>query len=371
MAQSVSVNQMLDNAEQINKPQKLVDVTALENLADIKYKKGGVIRTKGGVDVQKAMQIVETPSIKTPLDVYATLESIQEKALGITAASKGVADTGGKATIYEGNQANTADRFGLLNKSYAFGYRRFASLYENGVREHLSKKMAIDVLGPNGIDIKEISKKDIFWKNDKFGVQVESSAAEEALSIADKRAKLNFLQSQNGSPVINPQKSVEIQGQISGMTEEQMRELLDVSEFGDANLMAEADRDIERILEGEVFKPNLHANTAYLQRFVDYFTDHEEDITAEQFAGLERYMASLNPIVVQNMVRELEIQKLKQQAMQISLAEDPNGVTSGGNPTNPADDTNPLNGGGGRIPKPRRIIEETSQEITSNQANQF
>lgn len=359
MAQSVNINQMLDNAEQINKPQKIVDVTALENLADVKYKRGGgVIRTKGGVDAQKAIQFVDTPSINAPLEVFATLENIQEKALGVTAASKGVADPDGKATIYEGNEANTADRYGLLNKSYAFGYRRFAKLYEAGVREHLLKEIAVDILGPDGIDIEIIRKRDIFHKNDEFGIIVEATDAEQQLDLADKRQKTNYLQAQVQNPVINQMKATEMSGLIAGFTDEQMRELLDVSDYGDARLMSEAERDIERILEGETFLPNARANTAYKQRFVDYFIDHEDDFTPEVFAAFARYIESLDAIIVQNTVRQLEAEQLKVQAQQMALATDPNGMVRG--------DDEPLAGGNGSQPRPRRQIEETPREITSN-----
>ena len=362
MAQSVNINQMLDNAEQINKPQKIVDVTALENLADVKYKRGGgVIRTKGGVDAQKAIQFVQTPSINTPIQVFDVLEAIQEKALGVTAGDKGVADPDGKATIYEGNQANTANRYGLLNKSYAFGYRRFSALYENGAREHLVKAVAVDILGPDGVDVVMIKGSDIFKKNDKFGIIVEATDAEAQLDLAKKRQKNNFLQAQIQNPAINQTKLTEMSGLIAGFSDEQMRELLDVSDFGDAKLMSDAERDIERILEGEDFLPNMRANAAYKQRFVDYFIDHEEDFKPETFSRFTQYIESLNPIIIANTVRDLESEQLKVQAEQMALATDPNGMVRGGD--------NPLDGGNGSAPRPRRQIEETPREITSNNIN--
>jgi len=52
----------------------------------------------------------------------------------------------------------------------------------------------------------------------------------------------------------------------------------DTSAFGNQELMSEAERDIENILDGEVLKPNRNANNAYRQRILDYMTDHEEDI---------------------------------------------------------------------------------------------
>lgn len=308
MAQSVTINQMLDNAEQINKPMKIVDITAIDDLARLKYRKDGNIEVKGNVG--NAIKFVETPSITTPLNVFDKLDSIQEKSSGVTAASKGIAEED-KVGIYEGNQANAADRFGLLNKSYAFGYQRFAKLYEWGVREHLTKKIGIDILGAEGIDLEEVSKRDIFWKDDTFGVMVEASNAELAMSEVEKRTKIAFLSSQVGNPIQNPKKAYEIQASIAGYTDEEIRQLTDVQEFGDAELLAEAERDIELIIDGKVIQPNQHANVAYKQRFVDYMSDNQENLDDETFNILVQYTAQLQPIIEKNVGRQLVDEQVK------------------------------------------------------------
>jgi len=121
--------------------------------------------------------------------VFDKLEVIQEKASGVTAGGKGVEDTDGRVAIYEGNQAAAADKFGLLNKSYSFGYDRFAKLYEAGVREHLNKKVAVDIVGTSGVEVTKISKRDLFKKDDKYGVLVESSANDVANDIQEQTIK--------------------------------------------------------------------------------------------------------------------------------------------------------------------------------------
>lgn len=309
MAKAVSINQMLDNSEKINKPQRKIMSGAIENMAQLKYRREGNIIVKKDIDINKAFQIVETPAIDAPLKVFEQLDQIQQRSSGVTAGDNGAAENnaGAKATIYNGNQANSADRFGYFNKSYSFGYKSFSRLYEHGVREHLLKKEAIDILGPDGIEIEEISRKDIFWKNDKFGVMVESSKAEEALSIDDKKAKLGFLASQDALPtgsIQNKKKSYEIQALAVGLSEEQVRQLMDNSEFGDEELMADAERDIELILDGQNIPPNQEATTAYKQRFVDYMLKNQETgLTEDEFNRLTAYVALLQPIIMRNTVR--------------------------------------------------------------------
>lgn len=323
MAQAVSINQMLDNGEQVNKPQRFVNTSALENLAQLKYRREGWIYVKKDFDATKIVQPMTTPSISTPLLVFDRLETIKEKSSGVTAGDSGAADnnSGAKATIYKGNQANSADRFGLFNKTYAFGYKRFAKLYEWGVREHLVKKIAIDILGPDGIKMEEIARKDIFWKTDQFGVMVEASNAEIALSTEDRDAKLKFLtaQSANPSAIQNPKKAYEMEASIVGFKEEEIRQLLDTSEFGDADLMAEADRDIELILDGQIIEPNPAATTAYMQRILDYMTNNQEAMDKNDNARMEAYFQSLEPIVMRNMIKQAN-QTLMQQKLKAALA---------------------------------------------------
>lgn len=303
-AQSISINQMMDNAEAINKPQKVVVSKAFRNLAELKYKKDGVIRLKDGHNIDDVFQTVKVASIDTPLKVYDALEGIHEKASGVTPGAKGASDEKGKVGIYEGNQEAAADRFGLLNKSYSFGTDRFSKLYELGVREHLNKKTSIDIIGPEGIETEKVSKRDIFHKNDDFTVLVESSNAENAASIQKQRVKLNFLVGHTQDQVQNPKKAYEMGAKIAGFDMEEIKQLQE-KDFGNQELLSEAERDIERILDGDAIKPNRIANNAYKQRMVSYAQDHEEDMTQEQTDAFIVYIDALNEVVYANEARAL------------------------------------------------------------------
>lgn len=322
MGQAVSINQMLDNAEQINKPQVAVNTTAVENLAELKYRRNGQIKVKGDFDVNQAVQFIRPPSIQTPIDVFEILESIKQKASGVTAATEGSEKVDGKVGIYKGNQENSADRFGLVNRCYAFGYKRLAKLYEIGVRDNLTKKVAIDMIGPAGIETEMVGKRDIFHKDDQFGVMVEASNAEEQASENEQIAKTEFIMAAStpGSSfaaIQNPKKAYEIAAKVAGFDDDTIKQLLDTSEYGNAEMISEADYDIEQILDGKNIKPNRNANIAYKRRFKDYLQDHEEDMSHQQFMMLSTYITSLEEIVISNTVREMneKIQKMQLERM--------------------------------------------------------
>lgn len=320
MAQEVAINQTLDNGEAINKPQKAVQVEAIADMSKlVKYRKDGIIPVKKGFDVEKAIQVLKTPSINTSLLLFDKLQSIKDRATGVTDGSAGVADEAGKVGIYEGNQQAAADRFGLLNKSYSFGYKQFAKLYEWGVKDHLTKKVAIDILGPNGVEIKSINKRDIYKRGDEFGLIVESSDAEFSNAIKNQTTKIAFLTKQANNQSVNQQKMFELEAKIAGFNEDEIREMLDVNTFGNEELMSEADRDIESLLNNEKIEPNELANNAYKQKMVNYMRDHKEDINFEQFTRIAQYIESLEDIIMRNEARALQNELTDQLNAQTSL----------------------------------------------------
>lgn len=333
MAQDVSINQSLDNAEEINKPMKVVNIGAIEDLAKLKYRRNGIIPTKGQYDANKAVQILAPASIDTPIKVFGLLESIQEKASGVTAGAKGAEqnDSGSKATIYQGNQREAASRFDLLDMSRSFGLTRFGQLWEMGVRDHLTKKVAIDMIGPDGIETEEVSRRDLFKKGDDFSLMIEDTKAEANATLEEQTIQVNFLQGQMNNPVmgklINPNKAFEIQAKAVGFSEDVIKELLDTSEFGNQELMSECARDIESLLDGDDIKPNAAANNAYKQKIINFMIDHQEDMSTEQFNRITQYVKDIGPIVIKNERRALTQFEIKQMSMGLTPPEAPtNGV---------------------------------------------
>jgi hypothetical protein len=315
--QNVNINQMLDNAEAINKPMKVVNVGMIENLAELKYRRDGIIKTRGDFDANKVIQPIVTPQIDTPIKVFQILDAIQEKATGVTPGDKGAEDTRGKVAIYQGNQEATRGRYNLFNRSYSFGYDRFAMLWQWGVKEHLIKKVAVDLIGPDGIETEEIKRNDIFKKTDNicscFRVKVESANQTKNEYIDRQNAKVAMLEKQMADElqlpetkrVMNYKKAFEIKAKTVGFNEDEVKELLDLSEYADEELMAEAAEDIESILEGEKLKPNPAANNAYKQKFVDFMRDHGDDMDPPIAKAMIAYVRSLDQVIYKNMASDL------------------------------------------------------------------
>lgn len=141
---AVSINQMLDNAESINRPMRAFNVGAVKNPALLKYRKDGLVPVEQGFNVQQDIQTLPVVPLTTSIEVYREMSNITDTNSGVNAGVKGNADDN-KVGIYEGNMQNSADRFALVQESEANGQHRFATLYLEGL-EHLTNKYAIEMI---------------------------------------------------------------------------------------------------------------------------------------------------------------------------------------------------------------------------------
>ncbi len=303
MAQTKVINQMLDNNEDINEPMKGYDIDKVVDASLLNKRRGGLIPFKKDTNINQALQVFETKPIQNGITVYEELDKIQQLESGVTAESRGISDED-KVAIYEGNQANIADRLGLLNDSYAIFYHRLMELFEHAVREHLTSKIAIQMIGANGIEVEEITKTEVLPEDTGFDYYISASDAENRNDIGLKRAKLNYVASNKQNPIINQKVLAEIEAEIAGLESDDIKRLMDVDEFGDAELMSECARDIQRLITDEDFEPNEAANVAYKQKMVDYLRDKSENLKGEQIQKIIAYIEAIEPYVIRNTVRK-------------------------------------------------------------------
>ena len=301
ITQGINIDQALDNNERINHPMMGVVAGAVKNLSDLRYGRDKRVLFKKGTDLRIATKTFETPQIDNPLKIYEVLEGIGDKEGGVPASSKGVADEE-TLGIYEGNLANVSDRLGLLNKSYARFYKHLGLLWKKGVQEHMTKKMAIEILGADGVSYEDVTAKDM-TPNSELKVVVEASDAEVQSNLIDKKNKLTFLASKKGDPTYNQRVVGEMEATIAGFKKEDIDRLLDVENAASAELMAEAAQEIEDLIALKEVEPNWQANTKYVQKFVDYMQDNKNDLSDEQWIALENYVLAVQPIVIKNTVR--------------------------------------------------------------------
>lgn len=308
MAKAVSINQMLDNGEAINRPMKAFDTDAIKNPLLLKYRKDGLIPVKSGTDINKAIQFFPVTPIQTAIQVFEKLTEIIDINSGVNSGVKGQA-VEKQVGIYEGNQAAAADRFSLIGESEADAQQRFAELYLDGLEEHLTNKVAVEMIGIDGVDFREVGKKDIKHKS-KFDVMVITAGQEETMQNTEKRNKLTFLSAKGntvaapGAPEIYNKKILaEMEATIAGFTPDEIKYMLDTKDDGTTELMAECAEDIQEMLAGNRIEVNDMANTAYVQKMKDFMRDEKDYMMANPNIQtiFWDYISRLGPVVATNM----------------------------------------------------------------------
>ncbi len=315
MGQSVLINQLFDNNEAINRPMKAFDSSVIESPALLRYRKDGNIPLKAGTDVKRAFTVIRPEALQNNERVYEILDIIAQKESGVTSNMQGLSEDE-KVGIYEGNIANSADRLGLLNKSYSDAYHRLGVLYYAGLKEHLNQKVSIKMIGNDGIDYEEITKSDVISNGKEFDVEIVASDIEANADTIDKKNKLTFLAQYAQDTSKNRNAIFEIMAEITGLEQGDIKRILDVENSIDADLMSEAMADFQKMVKGELIEPNQKATVAYKQQMVDELRDKGQKLDEDTIKIIMAYIESLSSIITRNMDRQV-----KQQIKQLQLAQ--------------------------------------------------
>lgn len=293
---------MIDNSEAINRPMKAFRVGTVKNPALLKFRPDGLVAVESGFDVQKDIQEFPVTPITTAIQVYDKLDNIVSTQSGVTNGARGNAAED-KVGIYEGNQENAADRFALIRDSEAQAQHKFARLHLAGIKEHMTGKIAVEMIGLDGVEYKEVSKKDTMSSRE-FNIVVTTAGSEQSMEQVTKRNKLTFITNNKMNPIWNPQVLGEQEAAIAGFDVDEIKRMQE-KDYGNAELMAECARDIQNIIGGKKVEPNEAANTAYAQKLLDFIRNNRENLKDEQYGKLIIYMEELQPIIMRNMSRTL------------------------------------------------------------------
>lgn len=309
------INQTMYNIKKRNDPQRAYDDKIYPNPWELDYVPSGLVRANsddGKVNIKNGIHTFETPDTTTiSINLTQFLDSYLGKKTGITPDTQGASDekTNG---IYFGNMQQVADRLGLTSKNYSEFQTELGIRYNWGAIEHLRGKEAIKMIGvKEGSQWEEVMRKDIKTKR-ALEVSVISSTAEVGASESKKKSRLSAVQAIVGNAVLvkeaNPKWLVEQMLRAGDFEDEEIHEAVSKDDYGNRELMSEAMEAIELILDGKTAKKNRGANPAFLQKILDFATNHEE-LDDKQFTDLIRYMEAHAEIAIDNMARKASLDR--------------------------------------------------------------
>lgn len=303
LGQEKAISQMFENGDRVNNPQKAVAVERVKNLAALKHRSNSIIELDGDAPARDAIHEMPVPSIDTPMIVYDKLESVKDRASGVNPSTQGMAEED-KVAIYEGNMQQIGDLYGLLNKSYSEGYYDFAQLHKNGVYENLTKSMAIKMIGVMGVQMENITKKDVKTETD-YDVMIESSNAESQSNVVDKKNKTTFLTAYKGDATVNQKVLFEFGAETAGFTEDETKRMLDQSENATSLVIADANDIFQKLLLGVEVDEYEGADPTFLKEVTDLYWKNRTKIDGIKAQVIESYIEAHLVIVEENMTRKL------------------------------------------------------------------
>jgi len=326
-------NQSLDNIQKRNWNMRAYDADIFPDPSQLQWRPDGLIKANNlaGKNIQNGIYTFETPdNTNITVNMIDFLDGYIGKATGITPAAKGAADEDSKVGIYYGNLQQVADRLGLYNKSYTEVYNQLGVRYLEGLDEHLTEDISIKVQGIRGTEWEEVKRTDFKFMR-MPDVSVESSSTEAQIDEALNQRRTNSLSLVAGNPTlmasVNQNWLVRELLKQGEFTDEQIRVATDKMTDGNVEILSEAAQSIKDIIEGKSPKINRGATTGFVQKILDYETDHELDLKIAQ--KLRDYASAHIQIAMRNMLKKNQQMAEMGQQVNIPQQEAPQGTPQG------------------------------------------
>lgn len=352
-------NETINNLRKRNWNMRAYDNSIFPDPSELEWRPNGLVAVNGkklsasGRSVQSGVYEFQTPDTTgITVNLMEYVDRFLGQKTGITAGIQGASDDDAKVGIYYGNLQQIADRLGLYNKSYSRAWTQLGKRYYHNLKENLTEKMLVRIIGEKGVDEEEITKDDL-KPNQDFDVKVIGGSAQVQLDEVKKKQRKEALDALLNSPFsqnLNPDMVIEYVLRSGNYEEDEIRAFMNVDSYANQELLSEASQAIQEILKGKVPDLNRGANIAFLQKITDYIAD-TNSLTDRQIQALQAYaQAHIDQgIVVENMQQQVNEQQIQASKM-LNVEQTPNVIepnvpipnTRGGTQSRSAEMTNQL-----------------------------
>lgn len=264
----LKVNQLFDNHTQRIYGQTGYDPNFVPDAGQLPWKQASQLtrmKSYGGKPISQGLYQFKTEDMtSSTLDFVKWMDEFLTSVVGIN--PNDVSDEVAKVGILFGQLQKTSARLGIYNKSFREMWERHGvrALWE--MKEFLTESVAVKIIGTKGAEWHDFKGSDIEDPDD-FEVSAEGSNVELEMSENRKKMQQNAFTLVLGDPdmkkELNPRKTVEKILKIGEYPEDEIRALMDVSNYGNEDMLARADEACEMILKkSESFElTHVHRDT--------------------------------------------------------------------------------------------------------------
>jgi hypothetical protein len=326
-------NQALENRQNANFGQRAYDAKMFPDPSELEWRPGGLVRAKASQMMKRISDGVyefktSELSIRGTIDMISFMDSFWGQKTGVSPSKQGVAERQKKVGIFFGELQEIAKKFGLLNKYFKRCWVQLGLRWLHGIKEHLTEKFMVKIIGEKGEGWEEMVNDDLDWKVDPDIIITGGSADAEA-DVIKKQNQQIAINDIAANPVlaghVNPRWVVEQKLSRAGYEEADIKRGMDVENFGYEETITEAAIENQKLMEGKEVRPNRKAVIAHIQRHMDLadtvdneIRDMEEDERSkDKIAEKEKvhkliysHIEDEMPYVVENMKRDALMKRI-------------------------------------------------------------
>ncbi|MCX7589705.1 MAG: hypothetical protein N2Z85_02075 [Patescibacteria group bacterium] len=300
-AMRILINQNFDNIQKRNWDMIIYNANKIDNPADFEYRPNGLIRARldYGESMANVYSKLETPETSSiTINLLQFFDAFIGMKTGITPATQGIADEE-KVGIYYGNLEQVSDRFGLLNKFYSEAYVKLGIRYIANLKDYLPDGYSVKMIGLFGYEDDKIFREEL---DNEFIIDVSSSTIERQINeIVRKKQQESLLMVLKDPELrnkINKNWVIKEILRLGEFDENTIKEALSEQDEVSEEILSEASKAIEEILQGK--KPRLYnrANTDFIRKIIYFATENVEDDI--KYANLMNYAIEHIPIAERN-----------------------------------------------------------------------
>lgn len=291
-------NQELTNREKRNMGARLYDNQMFPDLAKLdeaSYRPDALVPvdTKNGArQIQSGIFTIETPELQGTIQLLDWTNKELQKDSGVSDISQGNAmNAAKKVNVAYMESAAVAKRLGLKSQSYTECWGEVGVRFVQGLKDHMSQDMQIEVLGDMGLEPDVLRRKDLELRGD-IGVEIISSTAQKAESEKKKQGRVKMYELLAQSQNINSEmRDAGIMKDVGDLSEEQIKLFLDTRNYASRESVAKAHIAIQELLADEEPELNYAADAVFLKTILDYMTEHHNKLGRVKVKKFTLYLA--------------------------------------------------------------------------------
>lgn len=268
-----------------------------------------------GKTIKDGVFLFETPELQGTINLINWVEQDLGKHAGITELNGQALQKGAKANVQYSLLQQAQKRIGYQSSAYQECYQEIGLRYAWGLVEHMNEERFIQMVGAEGAGWNTLTRAEVRALM-PFDVIVESQTEEDKLNVIGKQQKKEALGEVMGSEVlmgeVNPKVVLDIiLRDVGGFSEEVIARFLDKQNFGQKDILSEADKAIEMLRKGKMPDIYFDATTGFLSRIHRWERAHQNLLKKDVTILFQQYIDTMMPIVQENMAYQAVKQNMQ------------------------------------------------------------